>query len=150
MTKNTHLPATTGLGSLGFQEAQILGLRIACNVIMPNFTPLQYRENYKIYDNKIRGGEILGDGKKVVEKILKEIKRFDEFDNVLHNLINIFSDLDERGDILYVVANFDLDELQDRVTHYIYLLEQIRDEIDEILREAEELEEDIEVWTGGE
>ena len=92
----------------------------------------------------------MGDGKKVVEKILKEIKRFDEFDNVLHNLINIFSDLYERGDILYVVANFDLDELQDRVTHYIYLLEQIRDEIDEILREAEELEEDIEVWTGGE
>jgi biotin synthase len=47
-----NLPATTAMGTMdptGRQQA----LRIGANVIMPNFTPSKYRENYKLYDNKI-------------------------------------------------------------------------------------------------
>jgi biotin synthase len=48
----SNLPATTAMGTItptGRQEA----LKIGANVIMPNFTPSKYRENYKLYDNKI-------------------------------------------------------------------------------------------------
>jgi biotin synthase len=48
----SNLPATTAMGTMdptGRQQA----LKIGANVIMPNFTPSQYRENYKLYDDKI-------------------------------------------------------------------------------------------------
>lgn len=47
-----NLPATTAMGTMdptGRQQA----LKAGANVIMPNFTPSPYRENYKLYDNKI-------------------------------------------------------------------------------------------------
>ncbi len=46
--KDVHMPATTALAALiknGYEK----GLMIGANVIMPNFTPLQYHEKYKIY-----------------------------------------------------------------------------------------------------
>jgi biotin synthase len=47
-----NIPATTAMGTIdpaGRQQA----LRIGANVIMPNFTPSRYREDYQLYDNKI-------------------------------------------------------------------------------------------------
>ena len=82
LTKDTHLPATTALGSLGFQEAQVLGLRIACNVIMPNFTPLQYRGDYKIYDDKIEIS--LEEAKRIILKAGKKIS-FERGDSLKEN-----------------------------------------------------------------
>ncbi len=55
----SNLPATTAMGTIdptGRQQA----LRIGANVIMPNFTPSKYRENYKLYDNKICVSEEYG------------------------------------------------------------------------------------------
>jgi biotin synthase len=55
----SNLPATTAMGTMdptGRQQA----LRIGANVIMPNFTPSRYRENYKLYDNKICVSEEYG------------------------------------------------------------------------------------------
>jgi biotin synthase len=55
----SNLPATTAMGTIdptGRQQA----LRIGANVIMPNFTPSKYRENYKLYDNKICVAEEYG------------------------------------------------------------------------------------------
>jgi len=55
----SNLPATTAMGSIdptGRQQA----LRIGANVIMPNFTPSRYREDYKLYDNKICVSEEYG------------------------------------------------------------------------------------------
>jgi biotin synthase len=52
VTKNTHIPATTALGTidpLGRQKA----LRCGANVIMPNLTPLKYRKDYEIYPGQI-------------------------------------------------------------------------------------------------
>ncbi|MGB5289069.1 MAG: [FeFe] hydrogenase H-cluster radical SAM maturase HydE [Ignavibacteriaceae bacterium] len=49
--KNVHIPATTALSTLMSNGAEV-GLKVGANVIMPNFTPFPYRENYKIYKNK--------------------------------------------------------------------------------------------------
>ncbi|MDO9514126.1 MAG: [FeFe] hydrogenase H-cluster radical SAM maturase HydE [Elusimicrobiota bacterium] len=52
VTKNTHIPATTALGTIdpmGRQKA----LKCGANVIMPNLTPQKYRRDYEIYPGKI-------------------------------------------------------------------------------------------------
>jgi len=48
---DVHIPATTALSTL-IDGGKELGLKVGANVIMPNFTPLPYRENYQIYKNK--------------------------------------------------------------------------------------------------
>lgn len=52
LTKNAHLPATTALGSIGKEDLRVIALRSGANVIMPNFTPYEYRKQYEIYPNK--------------------------------------------------------------------------------------------------
>ncbi len=54
VTQNTNIPATTALASVNPNDGQLLGLKTGCNVIMPDFTPEQYRKNYAIYDNKAK------------------------------------------------------------------------------------------------
>lgn len=49
--KNVHIPATTALGSLE-ELGREMGLQVGGNVVMPNFTPTPFRENYVIYPNK--------------------------------------------------------------------------------------------------
>ncbi|MEA3328368.1 MAG: [FeFe] hydrogenase H-cluster radical SAM maturase HydE [Candidatus Omnitrophota bacterium] len=53
LTKNAHLPATTALASLDKEAGQLRALKSGANVIMPDFTPENYRKDYKIYDNKV-------------------------------------------------------------------------------------------------
>lgn len=48
----THLPATTSAASI-HHSGRIKALKCGANVIMPNMTPLVYRERYKIYPGKI-------------------------------------------------------------------------------------------------
>jgi len=49
--KDVHIPATTALGTLdAFGREK--GLQIGANVIMPNYTPNPYRQNYQIYPDK--------------------------------------------------------------------------------------------------
>lgn len=52
ITKNTHIPATTALGSIHPLGRQMALLRGA-NILMPNVTPEKYRRFYEIYPNKI-------------------------------------------------------------------------------------------------
>ena len=49
--KDVHIPATTALSTLT-GEGRKLGLTVGANVIMPNFTPDEYKDKYKIYANK--------------------------------------------------------------------------------------------------
>ena len=51
MLKNVHMPATTALATLVENGAEA-GLKVGANVIMPNFTPMPFRDNYQIYNNK--------------------------------------------------------------------------------------------------
>lgn len=49
--KNVHIPSTTALSTLT-PEGRKLGLQVGANVIMPNFTPDEYKDKYRIYANK--------------------------------------------------------------------------------------------------
>jgi len=51
ITKNTHLPATTALGSQE-KDFRADALKSGANVLMPNFTPLKYKALYEIYPGK--------------------------------------------------------------------------------------------------
>jgi len=50
--KDAHIPSTTALGSL-IEGGREKGLEVGANVVMPNYTPNPYRQNYKIYEGKI-------------------------------------------------------------------------------------------------
>ncbi len=50
------IPATTALGTIDPQGRE-LGLKAGANVVMPNLTPVEYRNLYSSYDNKICTGE---------------------------------------------------------------------------------------------
>ena len=52
VTKNTHIPATTAMGSID-KEGRERALRCGANVLMPNVTPTKYREHYQLYPGKI-------------------------------------------------------------------------------------------------
>jgi len=66
---NVLLPATTALGTLdptGREKAILAG----ANVVMPNLSPLQVREQYVLYNNKIATGLEAAEG---VEKLAENI-----------------------------------------------------------------------------
>jgi len=47
-----NLPATTAVATLDRHGGQLKALNSGANVIMCNFTPLNFRKNYRIYDDK--------------------------------------------------------------------------------------------------
>ena len=51
VTHDSHLPATTALGSMD-RDYRPDGLKAGANVLMPNFTPLAYKKMYEIYPGK--------------------------------------------------------------------------------------------------
>ena len=53
VTRDAHIPATTALATLRPDDGRERALRLGANVIMPNLTPLQYREHYLLYPGKI-------------------------------------------------------------------------------------------------
>ncbi len=55
MLPNGLLPATTALGSLHPQGRE-LGILAGANVVMPNLSPEETREKYRIYDHKLSIG----------------------------------------------------------------------------------------------
>ncbi len=46
------IPATTAMGSLN-PNGRELALKAGANVVMPNLTPVKYRDKYELYENKI-------------------------------------------------------------------------------------------------
>ena len=51
VTRNALLPATTAIGSIE-ELGREMALEAGADVVMPNYTPLKYREHYEIYPNK--------------------------------------------------------------------------------------------------
>lgn len=74
LTKNSHLPATTALGSLD-KDYRVSGLCAGANVIMPNFTPVKYKQLYQIYPNKRCVNESQGACVHCMGRIAKESGR---------------------------------------------------------------------------
>ncbi len=68
------LPATTALATLdpqGRQKAMAWG----ANVVMPNLSPQEARESYRLYNNKISRGAEAAEGLEELKKEMKEIGR---------------------------------------------------------------------------
>ncbi|MBI9073402.1 MAG: [FeFe] hydrogenase H-cluster radical SAM maturase HydE [Melioribacteraceae bacterium] len=51
--KDVHIPATTALDTIETKGRE-KGLRAGANVLMPNFTPNPYRDQYQIYPTSVR------------------------------------------------------------------------------------------------
>lgn len=49
---DTNIPATTALGTLD-KDGRIKALQAGANVMMPNVSPMEFRELYKLYPNKL-------------------------------------------------------------------------------------------------
>lgn len=56
MLPQVLLPATTALGTIHPQGRE-LGILAGANVVMPNLSPIDTRNKYMLYDNKICTGE---------------------------------------------------------------------------------------------
>ncbi len=54
---DANIPATTALATINRQDGRVLGLQRGANVVMPNLTPLRYRELYNIYPDKACSNE---------------------------------------------------------------------------------------------
>lgn len=70
MMKDINIAATTALQTItvkGREDA----IRIASNVVMPNITPLMYRNNYKLYENKPGINEDCEDSIKSISRLVK-------------------------------------------------------------------------------
>lgn len=55
MLPNALIPATTALGTLD-EKGREKGILAGANVIMPNLSPLNVRDKYLLYDNKLHSG----------------------------------------------------------------------------------------------
>lgn len=55
MFPNVLLPATTALGTIA-PDGREQGILAGANVVMPNLSPAEVRENYLLYDNKLCSG----------------------------------------------------------------------------------------------
>jgi len=74
VTKNTHIPATTAMGSIdphGRQKALLCG----ANVLMPNVSPTEHRADYILYPGKICTGEAADQCGACVDAMLKSLGR---------------------------------------------------------------------------
>ena len=65
------LPATTALGTI-HPDGRELGLRAGANVVMPNLTPRDVREQYTLYKNKICMGLEDAQGIELLKKKIKQ------------------------------------------------------------------------------
>ena len=75
--KDSHMPATTAIGSVGDGCGRMAALRAGANVVMPNFTPAEYRRLYDIYPDR-RGlgqspGQIVGSLKEMARSLARTI-----------------------------------------------------------------------------
>ena len=56
MLPKVLLPATTALGTI-HPEGRELGILAGANVVMPNLSPVDVRNKYSLYDNKLHSGD---------------------------------------------------------------------------------------------
>lgn len=66
------LPATTALGSID-PIGREKGILSGANVVMPNLSPLDTRDKYSLYDNKLSTGAESAQGKAILEEKINSI-----------------------------------------------------------------------------
>jgi biotin synthase len=76
VTRNTHIPASTAFGFLGDTDNRPKALGCGANVIMPNFTPPDFRKLYKIYpknENFVEIDEVLEPFKLIIRRTGRKV-----------------------------------------------------------------------------
>lgn len=71
MLPEVLLPATTALGTI-HPKGREMGILAGANVVMPNLSPVRYRKQYELYDNKICTGEESAECKGCLEHRIRE------------------------------------------------------------------------------
>jgi len=66
------LPATTALGTI-HEKGRELGILAGANVVMPNLSPVDVREKYRLYDNKACTGDEAAEGDANLKIRMKQI-----------------------------------------------------------------------------
>lgn len=66
------LPATTALGSIDATGRE-KGILAGANVVMPNLSPLDTREKYLLYNNKLSSGAESAQGKAILEEKINSV-----------------------------------------------------------------------------
>lgn len=66
------LPATTALGTI-HKQGRELGILAGANVVMPNLSPVDVRDKYKLYDNKACSGDEAAEGDANLQLRIKNI-----------------------------------------------------------------------------
>ncbi len=74
VTRNTHIPATTAMGSIDPQGRQ-KALKCGANVLMPNISPTEHRPDYRLYPGKICTNEAPEQCAGCVDAMLKSLGR---------------------------------------------------------------------------
>ena len=77
--RSAHIPATTAIGSLDGRDERPRALGVGANVLMPNFTPAPYRQQYEIYPNKRCVMEDPGACPGCMEQMVTALGRFADF-----------------------------------------------------------------------
>lgn len=72
MNPRVLLPATTALGTI-HPRGRELGILAGANVVMPNLSPVNVREKYKLYDNKICTGDEAAECRHCMERRMESI-----------------------------------------------------------------------------
>lgn len=65
------IPSTTALGTID-PRGRRLGLQAGANVVMPNLSPEEVKENYSLYDNKLSSGSEAAQGLAQLKMLVKE------------------------------------------------------------------------------
>jgi len=74
VTRDTHIPATTAMGSIDPQGRQ-KALKCGANVLMPNISPTEHRVDYSLYPGKICTAEAPEQCAGCVDAMLKSLGR---------------------------------------------------------------------------
>lgn len=72
MHPHVLLPATTALGTI-HKKGRELGILAGANVVMPNLSPVNVRDKYKLYDNKICTGDEAAECRFCMQKRMESI-----------------------------------------------------------------------------
>lgn len=75
MLPKALLPSTTALGTINPQGRE-LGILAGANVVMPNLSPVEFRKDYSLYDNKICTGDEAAESRNSLALRIKEIGYF--------------------------------------------------------------------------
>ena len=71
----TNIPSTTALATINRVQGRELGLMRGANVVMPNITPMQYRQEYQIYPGKACINDPAGECEKCIKQRIISIGR---------------------------------------------------------------------------